>query len=104
MADRAVMEERPPFQVLPPGRRARLFGVDYAIVSQPDGGELYVSRIAWRWLDWLQPDRWWDREDNAVRGERLSGSKWSEPQITPRHTGRYGDQQTKRPRAGGQLR
>lgn len=74
MADRAVMEERPPFQILPPGHRARLFGVDYAIVSQPDGGELYVSRIAWRWLDWLQPDRWWDREADAVRGERLPGS------------------------------
>ena len=74
MADRATMEERPPFQILPPGRRARLFGVDYAIVSQPEGGELYVSRIAWRWLDWLQPDRWWDREADAVRGERLPGS------------------------------
>ena len=35
---------------------------------------LYVSRPAWRWSDYLQPDRWWDRETVAVRGERLSGS------------------------------
>jgi hypothetical protein len=74
MADHAVMEERPPFQILPPGRRARIFGVDYAIVLQPEGGKLFVSRIAWRWLDWLQPDCWWDRAANAVRGERLPGS------------------------------
>jgi hypothetical protein len=66
--------ELPPFQILPPGRRARVFGVDYALCPQPDGGELYISRPAWPWHDYLQPDRWWDREKIAVRGERLAGS------------------------------
>lgn len=68
------MEERPPFQLLPPGRRARVFGVDYAICPQSDGGELWVSRTAWHWLDYLVPERWWDSDNLAVRGERLPGS------------------------------
>jgi hypothetical protein len=73
-ADPAYMEERPPFQILPADRRARVFGVDYALVPQRDGGELYISRPAWHWSDYLQPDRWWDRKDLSVRGERLGGS------------------------------
>ena len=68
------MEELPPFQILPPARRARVFGVDYALCPQPDGGELYISRDAWHWRDYLPPDRWWDRENLAVLGERLTGS------------------------------
>ena len=70
----SVRGERPPFQILPPESRAKVFGVDYAIVPQPCGGELYVSRVAWHWLDYLQTERWWDNEGCAVRGERLSGS------------------------------
>jgi hypothetical protein len=73
-ADPAYMEERPPFQILPADRRARVFGVDYALVPQRDGGELYISRPAWHWSDYLQPDRWWDRKNLRVRGERLGGS------------------------------
>ena len=68
------MEERPPFQILPPERRARVFGVDCALVPQADGGELFVSRVAWRWLDYIEPTRWWDTESCSVRGERLAGS------------------------------
>ena len=67
-------EDRPPFQILPAAGRARVFGVDYAVVPQSDGGQLYVSRVAWHWLDYLQPDRWWDAKSAAVRGERLPGS------------------------------
>jgi hypothetical protein len=74
MAAREPQRECPPFQLLPAAERARLFGVDYAIVPQPDGGVLYVSRVAWRWLDYLLPDRWWDAQSLAVRGERLAGS------------------------------
>ncbi len=70
----APVRQLPPFQTLPPERRARVFGVDYAIVPQPDGGELWVSRTAWHWLDYLAPERWWDRDNLAVRGERLPGS------------------------------
>ena len=73
-ADPACMEERPPFQILPTERRGRVFGVDYAVCPQPDGGELYISRPAWHWSDYLQPDRWWDHKNLRVRGERLGGS------------------------------
>ena len=68
------MEDHPPFQILPKARRARVFGVDYALSPQPDGGELFISRTAWRWSGYLQPERWWDRENLSVRGERLGGS------------------------------
>jgi len=68
------MEDHPPFQILPKARRARVFGVDYALSPQPDGGELYISRTAWHWSVYLQPARWWDRENLSVRGERLGGS------------------------------
>jgi len=64
----------PPFQILPSARRARVFGVDYAVCPQADGGELYIRRTAWHWFDYLRPERWWDREELAVRGERLGGS------------------------------
>lgn len=66
--------DRPPFQILPPERRARLFGVDYALCPQPDGGELYISCPAWHWLEYLRPCRWWDPDELAVTGERLGGS------------------------------
>jgi len=68
------LHDRPPFQLLPAGQRARVFGVEYAIVPQSDGGELYVSRVAWHWLDYLRAERWWDTTACAVRGERLTGS------------------------------
>ena len=70
----APERELPPFQSLPPEQRARVFGVDYAIVPQSDGADFWVSRPAWHWLDYLQPGRWWDRDNLAVRGERLAGS------------------------------
>ena len=70
----APERELPPFQSLPPEQRARVFGVDYAIVPQSDGADFWVSRPAWHWLDYLQPERWWDRDNLAVRGERLAGS------------------------------
>lgn len=70
----APARELPPFQILPPERRARVFGVDYAVCPQADGGELWISRTAWHWSGYLQPERWWDRDNLAVRGERLAGS------------------------------
>ena len=68
------MEDHPPFQILPLERRAKVFGVDYAVCPQPDGGGLYISLPAWHWSAYLQPDRWWNRQDLSVRGERLGGS------------------------------
>jgi len=70
----APERELPPFQSLPPDRRARVFGVEYAVCPQPDGGDLWISRPAWHWFDYLQPGHWWDRDNLAVRGERLPGS------------------------------
>ena len=67
-----IEAERPPFPLLPATQRARVFGVDYALVPQADGGELYVSSVAWHWLDYLRPECWLDGD--AVRGERLQGS------------------------------
>lgn len=66
--------DRPPFQILPPENRARLFGVDYALCPQPNAGELFLTWQAWHWLDYLEPRRWWDAEEITVTGERLSGS------------------------------
>lgn len=68
------MPEKPQFHQLPAGRRARVFGVDYACLPRPDGSELYVSRPAWRWAAYLTPERWWDRATCSVRGDRLPGS------------------------------
>lgn len=66
------MDERPPFSLLPASRRARVFGVDYAVCPQADGGILYITRVAWHWSDYLAPDRW--RDGDTVRGVRLPGS------------------------------
>lgn len=71
---RAFDKERPPFHILPPEDRARIFGVDYAVLHQADGGELYVSRLAWAWRDYVMPERWWDAARLTVTGDRLGGS------------------------------
>ncbi len=68
------MGERPPFHILPGEDRARLFGVDYALCRQADGGDLYITSLAWHWLDYLRPQRWWDAKNITVQGERLAGS------------------------------
>ena len=70
----SAREEVPPFQILPTAERARVFGVDYAVCPQSDGGELYVTRVAWHWLDYVRPAQWWDAENLRVWGERLAGS------------------------------
>lgn len=71
---RVFDEERPPYHILPPEDRARVFGVDYALCPQPDSGELYIMRHAWPWRDYLLPQRWWDAAKLTVTGERLPGS------------------------------
>ena len=68
------MRDRPPYQILSAAQRAHVFGVDYALCPQADGGELYMVRQAWHWLDYLQPSLWWDADQQGVRGERLAGS------------------------------
>jgi hypothetical protein len=68
------MAERPPFHILPHEQRARLFGVDYAVEMRPDGGELYITRQAWHWRQYLQPERWWDAAGLSVKGVRQGGS------------------------------
>ena len=61
------------FDELPPERRLRIFGVDYARFRLSDGGEIFVTRLGWPWTDHLRPTRWYVDQRFAHEGERLAG-------------------------------
>lgn len=63
-----------PFAGLPAESVVRAFGVDYAHVRPPEGGDLYVTRYGWPHLSALMPARWYTGQRFASEGTRLRGS------------------------------
>jgi hypothetical protein len=63
-----------PFDRLPPGMTLRAFGVDYAHVRTPEGGDLYVTRAGWPFLRQLLPENWYTGGWYVEAGEKLPGS------------------------------
>ena len=63
-----------PFDELPAELRVSAFGVDYAHVRVPEGGDLYLTRYGWPRLAQLLPANWYADRWYAQHGERLPGS------------------------------
>jgi len=63
-----------PFDRLPRDMTLRGFGVDYGHVHFPEGGDLYVTRNGWPFLEQLLPANWYSDKWYARQGEKLPGS------------------------------
>ncbi|MGD0946045.1 MAG: hypothetical protein ABSA52_01335 [Candidatus Binatia bacterium] len=63
-----------PFDRLPRDMILRAFGVDYAHVHLPEGGDLYVTRNGWPFLEQLLPANWYSDKWYARQGDKLPGS------------------------------
>lgn len=56
---------------------ARVFGVDYIKVIEPDGGELFVTRHGWPLLEHVRPAAWYDGHRYVQAGVKLTGGTGS---------------------------
>ena len=68
----------------PPGATVHAFGVEYAHVRPPEGGDLFVTRFGWPWLDALMPSRWYADQWYANSGEKLAGATGQVYRVRPR--------------------
>ena len=59
------------FDELPPERLVRAFGVEYAHLAPPEGGDLYVTREGWPNVAALMPDRWYANGRYQAEGARM---------------------------------
>lgn len=66
--------KRTAFDDLPESQRLRVFGVDYARLYPPEGGELLVTRLGWPFVQELMPDMWYPNQKMSLRSIRLTGA------------------------------
>lgn len=66
--------DEPGFDDLPEVQRARVFGVDYAVVKLSDGGELHLTRHGWPLRHRLHPRFWYEGGLFSRIGKRLGYS------------------------------
>lgn len=62
-----------PFNRLPYQFRVRVFGVEYAAMELPDGGQLFLTPFGWSWMVQLLPDAWYTTERWRTDGHILPG-------------------------------
>lgn len=63
-----------PFDELHHENRMRAFGVDYAHVTAPEGGDLYLTRYGWPVVRQLMPGNWYVDRYFSRFGQRLPDS------------------------------
>ena len=59
------------FEQLPPARRERVYGVEYARLEDEKCGQLFVTRNGWPFIENLLPQSWYENRRYAACGERL---------------------------------
>lgn len=59
-----------PFAHLPPENKARAFGLEYASLQLPDGGQLFVTPYGWTLRHYLLPQQWYTHKRFHRVGER----------------------------------
>jgi hypothetical protein len=65
---------RPGFDALPGTYRARVFGVPYAVLDDPNVGQLYITRYGWTFIEEILPHGWFANHRYREEGHRLPGS------------------------------
>jgi len=66
-----------PFDQLPAENIVRAFDVEYAYLSPPEGGDLYVTRFGWPYAVQLFPENWYIDKYFLNHGEKLPGATGS---------------------------
>lgn len=61
------------FSEIPQEHKARVYGMEYAILEQPDGAILYITEHGWPWRANLMPEEWFLDNLYFTKGEMLSG-------------------------------
>jgi hypothetical protein len=59
---------------LPPDERAKVFGVDYARLTPPEGGELFITEAGWPLREHLMPASWYPNRKLPPGAIRLDGA------------------------------
>ena len=72
------------FDALPPDRIVRAFGVEYAHLRPPGGGDLYVTRLGWPSVPSLGPESWYADQWYEREGARLRGATGTVYHVRPR--------------------
>ncbi|MCB1071302.1 MAG: hypothetical protein H7A43_08100 [Verrucomicrobia bacterium] len=62
-----------PFEAVPPENKVRLFGVSYVHLPDDRGGDLYITRDGWPYVQSLMPSVWYDHQRFHKEGQRLTG-------------------------------
>jgi hypothetical protein len=68
------MDCRSPFDTASVGVRVKVLGVDYLRLHPADGGELYVTREGWPFVESLMPSAWFPGGRMSPDAERLDGA------------------------------
>jgi len=61
------------FNAIPESNKVRAFGVPYAHLKDPEGGDLYITKDGWSWASYLLPDVWFRDGRFHKEGIRLTG-------------------------------
>jgi hypothetical protein len=78
---------RESFDRLPRGARNRCFGVDYARLDLPTGGQLLLTQHGWRFAECLLPRQWYDDRHYVRAGTRLPGGTGAVYRVPTRPVG-----------------
>jgi len=59
------------FDAMPANTQGQAFGVKYVRLDEPDGGQLFITRYGWRFIDHILPDQWYHDRAYLIRGKKL---------------------------------
>ncbi len=69
-----MSEENVSLSSLPPDSRAKVFGVDYARLTPPEGGDLFITEAGWPLRKHLMPESWYPKQKLPSGAIRLDGA------------------------------
>lgn len=76
-AEQLAVDHAVPFDELPDDAKLQCFGVEYAHVKTRDGGDLFLTKFGWPYLQHLMPETWYADRAYAKQGQRLPGGTGS---------------------------
>ncbi len=80
-----------PLDALDPSMIVQSFGVSYAHLRTEQGGDLFLTRFGWPYVDHLLPRQWYRDQYYARTGEKLPGSTGNVYRVSTTPTPASGD-------------